>query len=152
MAFENFQVNNNEAAGDFTLVARIDFPQINELITGGVAVQIGVIPKGGGVEMSGVSTSPAIVSVIDNAFVSVGTTLIGPEEFNLTTQLVSGVELADYNSGTLMAQAAGTTTVIAGSLPVSIAVSAETPVYVSFTGDADLTAGEVVRLINVASG
>ena len=150
MSFQQFTVNNNEAVGDFTDVARLDFADMNELITGNVAVQIATIPKGGGLEMSCVVTAVPTASVGDDLSVDVGTDIFGPDEFNAQISFVGGAEVADYNSGSDLSQGpAGNTTVIAGSLPVAIAVTADTPVYVFVDGTPDLTAGEVVIAMRI---
>ncbi len=144
----------NNGREPFTDVVKLDYKDLIAIGNGGTR-QIANIPAGGAVELCGVVQTTDIAGS-SSLVIDIGTTLADPDEFiNALDVDAMTVNLPTYNTGDLMVQAAGTTTVLGGSTPVK-AVSAATPIYIKVTDAAvaSLTAGELVigiRILDLAS-
>jgi len=134
----------NPERGPFTDVAILDYQDLQRIGTGGT-LQIGVIPVGGAVSLA------CVVNTVDIAgssslVVDVGTTLADPDEFIDAWDVdAATVNSPVFNTGDLMLQSAGTTTVLGGYRPIK-PVTAVTPIYIKVTDAAiaSLTAGEII--------
>lgn len=147
------QLTVNEANGDFTHVVKLTFEDLQTIGNGGTK-KIATIPAGSAVDLVGVVNSVDIEGS-STLVLDVGTTIGDPDEF-IDALDVDGMTVfaPTFNTGESFVQAAGTTTIAGGSLPVAGA-SADTPVYVKVTDAAvaSITAGEVViglRLIDLS--
>lgn len=136
-------LNNNERS-PFTDVVKLDYLDLQAIGTGGTK-KIAVIPAGGGVELCGVVNSVDIAGST-SLVINVGTTEADPDEF-IDALDVDGmtVNLPVFNTGDVMVQAAGNTTIAGGALPVKLTATA-LPVYVKVTDAAiaSITAGEII--------
>ncbi len=137
------KVTNNEFRGftDFFRLTHLDLIAIGN----GGTRQIGTLPIGGAVELFGATNTVDIVGS-SSLVINCGTTLADPDEFIDALDVdAMTVGLPTYNTGDLMVQAAGNSTILGGSLPVK-AVSAVTPIYIKVTDAAiaSITAGEIV--------
>ena len=107
--------------------------------------QIATIPAGGAVSLCAV-TNTVDIAGSSTLVLNVGTTIGDPDEFIDALDVdAMTVGLPTFNTGESFVQAAGTTTIAGGLLPVAAASSA-TPVYVKVTDSAvaSITAGEVL--------
>jgi len=142
------KLTNNERS-PYTDVVRLTAADLIAIGTGGTR-QIGTIPIGGAVTLCAVVNSVDIVGS-SSLVIDVGTTLADPDEF-INALDVDGmtVGLPTFNTGDLMVQAAGNSTILGGVSPVK-PVSAVTPIYVKVTDAAvaSITAGEIVIGITV---
>lgn len=132
----------NEAAYGFTDVVVLTYNDLITIGNGGQKV-IATIPAGGGVDRCVVYESVAVAGTT-TLVIDVGTTLADPDEF-IDALDVDGMSAPVANTGDLMVQAAGTTTIAGGALPVKL-VQADTDVVVEVTDAAiaSATAGEIV--------
>jgi hypothetical protein len=132
----------NEAAYGFTDVVVLTYNDLITIGNGGQKV-IATIPAGGGVDRCVVYESVAVAGTT-SLVIDVGTTLADPDEF-IDALDVDGMSAPVANTGDLMVQAAGTTTIAGGALPVKL-VQADTDVVVEVTDAAiaSATAGEIV--------
>jgi len=139
---------NNENLVD-TFAIELDYIALQAIGTGGTKI-IGRIPIGGAVIFTGVVNNVDIAGST-SLVVDVGTTLADPDEF-IDALDVDGmtVGLMTSNTGDLMVQAAGTTT-IAGGITAVKPVSAVTPIYIKVTDAAiaSITAGKIVVVLQV---
>lgn len=132
----------NEAAYGFTDVVVLTYNDLITIGNGGQKV-IATIPAGGGVDRCVVYESVPVVGTT-SLVIDVGTTLADPDEF-IDALDVDAMSAPVANTGDLMVQAAGTTTIAGGALPVKL-VQADTDVVVEVTDAAiaSATAGEIV--------
>lgn len=132
----------NEAAYGFTDVVVLTYNDLITIGNGGQKV-IATIPAGGGVDRCVVYESVAVAGTT-SLVIDVGTTLADPDEF-IDALDVDAMSAPVANTGDLMVQAAGTTTIAGGALPVKL-VQADTDVVVEVTDAAiaSATAGEIV--------
>jgi len=139
---------NNENLVD-TYAIELDAAALIAIGTGGTKI-IGSIPIGGAVTLAGVTNNLDIAGS-STLVVNVGTTFADPDEF-IDALDVDGatVGLTTWNTGDLMVQAAGTTTIAGGLTPVK-SVSAVTPIYIKVTDAsiASITAGKIVVVLQV---
>lgn len=132
----------NEQAGDFTDVIKLTYVDLQNIGNGGQKV-IATIPAGGGVDLCAVYESVAFVGTT-TLVIDVGTTTGDPDEF-IDALDVDAMSAPVANTGDVFVQAAGTTTIAGGSLPVKL-VQAATDVVIEVTDAAiaSATAGEIV--------
>lgn len=136
----------NEANGDFTHYAVIDYTDLQKsgfLSTIGAAnqVKIATIPAGGAVIYAVAYEAEAFAGATDITL-DVGTTSGDPDEF-IDNLDVDGMSAPVANTGESFVQAAGTTTIEGGALPVGLTQTA-TDVIAEINGThADLTAGKL---------
>lgn len=147
------KVTNNEFRG-FTDVITLNAADLIAIGTGGTKI-IARIPVGGAVELCGVLNTVDIVGST-SLVIDVGTTIGDPNEF-IDSLDVDGmtVNVPTYNTGVSFVQAAGTTTIEGGSLPVSGTATA-LPVYLKVTDAAiaSITAGQIkiaLRILDLAA-
>ena len=137
------KLTNNERS-PYSDVIRLTAADLIAIGTGGTR-QIATIPAGGAVSLCAVINTVDIVGS-SSLVIDVGTTLADPDEF-INALDVDGmtVGLPTFNTGDVFVQAAGTTTIAGGMLPVG-AASASTPVYIKVTDAAiaSITAGEIL--------
>ena len=137
------KLTNNERS-PYSDVIRLTAADLIAIGTGGTR-QIATIPAGGAVSLC------AVINTVDIAgssslVIDVGTTIADPDEFiNALDVDAMTVGLPTFNTGDVFVQAAGTTTIAGGVLPVG-AASASTPVYIKVTDAAiaSITAGEIL--------
>jgi hypothetical protein len=137
------QLVNNERS-PYTDVVKITAADLIAIGNGGTRV-IAEIPAGGAVELCTVTNTVDIVGS-SSLVIDVGTTLADPDEFiNALDVDAMTVGLPTANTGDAFVQAAGTTTIKGGSLPVAPA-SSDTPIYIKVTDAAvaSITAGEIM--------
>ena len=132
----------NEAAYGFTDVIKLTYNDLITIGNGGQKV-IAKIPAGGGVDRCVVYEAVAVAGTT-SLVIDVGTTLADPDEF-IDALDVDDMSAPVANTGDLMVQAAGTTTISGGALPVKL-VQADTDIVVEVTDAAiaSATAGEIV--------
>lgn len=137
------KLTNNERS-PYSDVIRLTAADLIAIGTGGTR-QIATIPAGGAVSLCAVINTVDIVGS-SSLVIDVGTTIADPDEFinNLDVDGMT-VGLPTFNTGDVFVQAAGTTTIAGGVLPVG-AASASTPVYIKVTDAAiaSITAGEIL--------
>ena len=135
------QVINNEHVGT-DWVTTVNYKDLIAIGTGGTKI-IGTIPAGGGVEWAYVVKTIAAAGST-SVVLNVGTTLADPDEF-IDALDADGMtlNLPTFNTGDVMVQAAGTTTVLTGLQPAKLTATA-LPIYLKLTDAAvaSLTAGE----------
>lgn len=137
------KLTNNERS-PYSDVIRLTAADLIAIGTGGTR-QIATIPAGGAVSLCAVINTVDIVGS-SSLVIDVGTTLADPDEFiNALDVDAMTVGLPTFNTGDVFVQAAGTTTIAGGMLPVG-AASASTPVYIKVTDAAiaSITAGEIL--------
>lgn len=137
------KLTNNERS-PYSDVIRLTAADLIAIGTGGTR-QIATIPAGGAVSLCAVINTVDIVGS-SSLVIDVGTTLADPDEFiNALDVDAMTVGLPTFNTGDVFVQAAGTTTIAGGVLPVG-AASASTPVYIKVTDAAiaSITAGEIL--------
>jgi hypothetical protein len=132
----------NEAAYGFTDVIKLTYNDLITIGNGGQKV-IATIPAGGGVDRCVVYESVAVAGT-STLVIDVGTTLADPDEF-IDALDVDAMTAPVANTGDLLTQAAGTTTIAGGALPVKL-VQTDTDIVVEVTDAsiASATAGEIV--------
>lgn len=136
-------LTNNERS-PYTHVITLDAADLIAIGNGGQKV-IAAIPAGGAVELVAVINTVDIVGS-SSLVIDVGTTLADPDEFIDALDVdAMTVGLPTFNTGDLMIQVAGNTTVLAGSRPAK-AVSAKTDIVVEVTDAAvaSITAGQII--------
>ena len=137
------KLTNNERS-PYSDVIRLTAADLIAICNGGTR-QIASIPAGGAVSLCAV-TNTVDIAGSSTLVLNVGTTIGDPDEF-IDALYVDAmtVGLPTFNTGESFVQAAGTTTIAGGLLPVAAASSA-TPVYVKVTDSAvaSITAGEVL--------
>jgi hypothetical protein len=132
--------NNND--GHFTHYAVLDYTDLQTIGNGGQTT-IGEIPAGGGIELMGVYESVAFAGT-STLVIDIGTTAGDPDEF-IDALDVDAMSAPVYNTGDSFVQAAGTTTIEGGSLPVGLTNSAaDILLEVTDANIASATAGEIV--------
>lgn len=137
------KLTNNERS-PYSDVIRLTAADLIAIGTGGTR-QIATIPAGGAVSLCAVINTVDIVGS-SSLVIDVGTTIADPDEFiNALDVDAMTVGLPTFNTGDVFVQAAGTTTIAGGVLPVG-AASASTPVYIKVTDAAiaSMTAGEIL--------
>jgi hypothetical protein len=137
------ELTNNERS-PYTHVITLNAADIVAIGNGG-SKQIATIPAGGAVSLCAVINTVDIVGS-SSLVIDVGTTGADPDEFIDALDVdAMTVGLPTFNTGDLMVQVAGNTTILGGLKPVK-AVSASTPVYVKITDAAvaSITAGQIV--------
>lgn len=137
------KLTNNERS-PYSDVIRLTAADLIAIGTGGTR-QIATIPAGGAVSLCAVINTVDIVGS-SSLVIDVGTTIADPDEFiNALDVDAMTVGLPTFNTGDVFVQAAGTTTIAGGMLPVG-AASASTPVYIKVTDAAiaSITAGEIL--------
>lgn len=145
------QITVNESVGDFTHVVKLDYLDL-QAIGSGNSKTILTLPAGSAVDLVGIINT---VDIVGSSSLAVevgytGTTAAFIASLDVDAQTVN---LPVFNTGSDFVQAAGTTTIEGGSLPVK-AVSADTAVVIKVTDAAlaSITAGEIVigfRVINL---
>ena len=132
----------NEAAYGFTDVIRLTYTDLITIGNGGQKV-IATIPAGGGVDRCVVYEATAVAGTT-SLVLDVGTTLGDPDEF-IDALDVDAMTAPVANTGDLLVQVAGNTTIAGGNLPVSL-VQTDTDIVVEVTDAAiaSATAGEIV--------
>ena len=132
----------NEAAYGFTDVIRLTHNDLITIGNGGQKV-IATIPAGGGVDRCVVFEAVAVVGTT-SLVIDVGTTLADPDEF-INALDVDAMSAPVANTGDLMVQSAGTTTISGGALPVKL-VQTDTDIVIEVTDAAiaSATAGVIV--------
>lgn len=145
------QLTVNESAGDFTHIVKLDYLDLQAIGTGN-SKTILTLPAGSAVDLVGIINT---VDIVGSSSLSVevgyaGTTTAFIAAFDVDAATVN---LPTFNTGSDFVQAAGTTTIEGGSLPVK-AVSADTAVVIKVTDAAlaSITAGEIIvgfRVINL---
>lgn len=132
----------NEQSGEFDIIAKFDYQAIQDNATSSNQTTLGKIPAGGAVAMVYVYESVALAGASDITL-DVGTTSGDPDEF-IDALDVDALSAPAVNTGDLFVQAAGTTTVAGGWLPVG-ATNTATDILAEWNGTvANLTAGEVI--------
>ena len=137
------KLTNNERS-PYTDVIRLTADDLKAIGNGGTR-QIASIPAGGAVSLCAV-TNTVDIAGSDSLVLNVGTTIGDPDEFIDALDVdAMTVGLPTFNTGESFVQAAGTTTIKGGLLPVA-AASSTTPVYVKVTDAAvaSITAGEIL--------
>jgi hypothetical protein len=137
------KLTNNERS-PYSDVIRLTAADLIAIGNGGTR-QIASIPAGGAVSLCAV-TNTVDIAGSSTLVLNVGTTIGDPDEFIDALDVdAMTVGLPTFNTGESFVQAAGTTTIAGGLLPVAAASSA-TPVYVKVTDSAvaSITAGEVL--------
>ena len=141
----------NESFGDFTHVVKLNFQDLIAVGTG-LNKKLLTLPAGAAIDLVGLINT---VDIVGSSTLSVEVGVAGA-----TTELIAATDvdamtvmLPVFNTGTLLAQAAATTTTLAGSKPAK-AVSAATDIVIKVTDAAlaSITAGEIVvgfRVINI---
>jgi hypothetical protein len=129
------QLTNNEKS-PFTDVVRLTF---QDMITNSVALLAGTykiaqIPASGGVDLVAVARPVAFTNATTINISGVGTTSETPTEYIAASTSIGGTGAFTpvANTGSLFVQTAGTTTVEAGSLPVSLSATA-VPIYLKLS-------------------
>jgi hypothetical protein len=137
----------NEAAYGFSDVIRLTYTDLINIGTGGQKI-IATIPAGGGVDRCVVYEATAVVGTT-SLVIDVGTTLGDPDEF-IDALDVDAMSAPVANTGEEFVQAAGTTTIAGGNLPVKL-VQADTNVVIEVTDAAiaSATAGVIVIGLNI---
>lgn len=137
------KLSNNERS-PFTDVVKLTWEDLKAIGNGGQK-KIAQIPAGGGVALCAVTNTVDIAGT-STLVIDVGTTTADPDEFIDALDVdAMTVGLPTYNTGDEFVQAAGTTTIKGGLLPVKL-VSAATDVVIEVTDAniANITAGEIV--------
>jgi hypothetical protein len=151
MAFVKGKLPNNAQNGDFTHFAVLTYEDLQTIGNGGQAT-IGEIPAGGGIDLMGVYESTAVAGTT-TLVIDIGTTAGDPDEF-IDALDVDAMTAPVYNTGDSFVQAAGTTTIAGGSLPVGLTASdADILLEVTDANIASATAGEIVvawRVVDLA--
>ena len=141
----------NESVGDFTHIAKLNHLDLIAVGTG-LNKKLLTLPAGGAIDLVGLINT---VDIVGSSTLSVEVGVAGA-----TTELIAATDvdamtvmLPVFNTGTLLAQSAATTTTLAGSKPAK-AVSAATDIVIKVTDAAlaSITAGEIVvgfRVINL---
>jgi hypothetical protein len=144
-------LTTNEAVGDFTHVVKLNFQDLQAIGTG-LNKKLITLPAGSAIDLVGLINT---VDIVGSSTLSVEIGVAGA-----TTELIAATDvdamtvmLPVFNTGTLLAQVAGTTTTLAGAKPAK-AVSANTDIVIKVTDAAlaSITAGEIVigfRVINL---
>ena len=129
------QLTNNEKS-PFTDVVRLTF---QDMITNSVALLAGTykiaqIPASGGVDLVAVARPIAFTNATTIEISGVGTTSGTPTEYIAAALSIGGTSAFTpvANTGSLFVQSAGTTTVEAGSLPVSLSATT-VPIYLKLS-------------------
>jgi hypothetical protein len=145
MSVSSKLVNNESLEETFVYVA--DYEHIAANATSSNQVTIGKIPAGGGVMKVVVHEATALAGASDITL-DVGTTAGDPDEF-IDALDVDAMSAPVANTGDLFVQAAGTTTIAGGALPIKL-VQTDTDILVEWNGTvASLTAGKVVVSVTV---
>ena len=141
----------NESLGDFTHIVKLGFQDLQAIGTGNNRAILR-LPAGSAIDLVGLINT---VDIVGSSSLSVEVGVAGA-----TTELIAATDvdamtvmLPVFNTGTLFAQTAGTTTILAGSRPAK-AVSTATDIVIRVTDAAlaSITAGEIVvgfRVINL---
>lgn len=138
----------NEASGTlFNYVANVSYLDLIAAGNGG-QITIAKLPAGSGVLSCVVLEKTAFVGST-SMVVDIGTTVADPDEF-IDALDVDAMTGPVANTGDAFVQAAGTTTIKGGALPISL-VSAATDVKLEINDAAvaSLTAGELVVALQV---
>lgn len=139
----------NPERGPFTDVVILDWQDFIRIGTGGT-LQIASLPIGGSLALA-CAINTVDIAGSSSLVLNVGTTLADPDEFIDAWDVdAATVNSPVFNTGDLMVQSAGTTTVIGGYIPIK-PVTAVTPIYVKVTDAAvaSLTAGEVMIALTI---
>lgn len=136
------QILNNEAVAK-EWVYKVTYSDLVAIAAAPNSIQkIAQVPAGGAVEWAYVVQTVAEAGATDIVF-NVGTTIADPDEYiDALDADAMTLNLPVANTGDLMVQAAGNTTILGGLRPVSLTATA-LPVYLKVGGTvANLTAGE----------
>lgn len=142
------QLTVNESAGTLiNYVAKLSFLDLQAIGNGGQKALF-KLPAGSGVLSCVVWEKTAIVGST-SLVIDVGTTLADPDEF-IDALDVDAMTAPVANTGDAFVQAAGTTTIAGGVLPVKMVATA-TPVVIEVNDAAiaSITAGEIVIALQV---
>ena len=142
------QLTVNESAGTLiNYVAKLSFTDLQAIGNGGQKALF-KLPAGSGVLSCVVWEKTAIVGST-SLVIDVGTTLADPDEF-IDALDVDAMTAPVANTGDAFVQAAGTTTIAGGVLPVKMVATA-TPVVIEVNDAAiaSITAGEIVIALQV---
>lgn len=137
------KLSNNERS-PFTDVIKLTWEDLKAIGNGGQK-KIAQIPAGGAVSLCAVTNTVDIAGT-SSLVIDIGTTVADPDEFIDALDVdAMTVGLPTYNTGDAFVQAAGTTTIKGGLLPVG-AASAATDIVIEVTDAAiaSITAGEIV--------
>ncbi len=141
-------LNNERVAKDWLF--KVTYTDLVTIAAASSSVkQIATVPAGGGVEWAFVVQTTAEAGASDIVF-NVGTTLADPDEY-IDALDADGMtlNLPVVNTGDVMLQAAGNTTILTGLRPASLTATA-LPVYLKVGGTvANLTAGEWIVGIRI---
>jgi len=142
------QLTVNESAGTLiNYVAKLSFTDLQAIGNGGQKALF-KLPAGSGVLSCVVWEKTAIVGST-SLVIDVGTTLEDPDEF-IDALDVDAMSAPVANTGDLFVQAAGTTTIAGGVLPVKLVSTATNVVIeVNDAAIASITAGEIVIALQV---
>lgn len=142
------QLTVNESAGTLiNYVAKLSFTDLIAIGNGGQK-NLFKLPAGSGVLSCVVWEKTAIVGST-SLVIDVGTTLADPDEF-IDALDVDAMTAPVANTGDLFVQAAGTTTIAGGVLPVKLVSTATNVVIeVNDAAIASITAGEIVIALQV---
>lgn len=145
------QLTVNESAGDFTHIVKLDYLDLQAIGTGN-SKTILTLPAASAVDLVGIVNS---VDIVGSTTLSVEVGIVGTTAAFIAAFDVDAatVNLPTFNTGSAFVQAAGTTVIEGGSLPVN-PVSADTAIVLKVTDAAlaSITAGEIIvgfRVINL---
>ena len=142
MAYQAYELSNNEKSGDFTHIAVFTYEDIQDNATSANQATLWKIPAGGSVDKVVVFEETPLVGASDITL-DVGTTTGDPDEF-INALDVDGMSAPVANTGDAFVQAAGNTTIAGGVLPVGLTQTA-VDVVAEWNGTvASLTAGKVI--------
>ena len=142
------QLTINESAGTLiNYVAKLSFTDLIAIGNGGQQ-NLFKLPAGSGV-LSCVVWEKTAIAGSTSLVIDVGTTLADPDEF-IDALDVDAMTAPVANTGDAFVQAAGTTTIAGGVLPVKMVATA-TPVVIEVNDAAiaSITAGEIVIALQV---
>ena len=147
MAYQTWKLTNNEAHGPWTHAAVFTYEDIKSYATSSNQAPLWTIPAGGSVNAVAVLEQTALAGASDITL-DVGTTTADPDEF-IDNLDVDAMSAPVANTGDAFVQAAGTTTIAGGFLPVK-PVAAATAIVAEWNGTvANLTAGKVIILASI---
>jgi hypothetical protein len=144
-------LTTNESIGDFNHIVKLNFQDLQAIGTG-LSKKILTLPAGSAIDLVGLINT---VDIVGSSTLSIEVGVAGA-----TTELLAATDvdaltvmLPVFNTGTLLAQTAATTTTLAGAKPAK-AVSVNTDIVIKVTDAAlaSITAGEIVigfRVINL---
>ena len=137
------KLSNNERS-PFTDVIKLTWEDLKAIGNGGQK-KIAQIPAGGAVSLCAVTNTVDIAGT-NTLVIDIGTTTADPDEFIDALDVdAMTVGLPTYNTGDAFVQAAGTTTIKGGLLPVKpVSTATDIVIEVTDVNIATITAGEIV--------